>query len=203
MVTPHMSDTSPGNTRPPPDPGVQLDAARQQWRWFVAIGALQLVLGFIAASYVFTATLVSVIFIGTLMLIAGVGQLFHAWRLKSGSGFLLWTVGGVLYLAAGFFTFYNPLVGAALLTLVLGAILIGSGAFRLWVWFQHRSRPGWRWLALSGLISVLAGIAIAAGWPDNSVWVLGLLLSIDLLFQGWTLILLGMALHRRLNPVQR
>lgn len=92
MVTPHMNDTSPGNTRPPRDPGIQLDAARQQWRWFVAIGALQLVLGFIAASYVFTATLVSVIFIGTLMLIAGVGQLFHAWRLKSGSGFLLWTL---------------------------------------------------------------------------------------------------------------
>ncbi len=41
-----------------------------------------------------------------------------------------------------------------------------------------------------------AGLLIADGWPENSVWILGLLLSIDLIFQGVMHILLALALRR-------
>ena len=36
-------------------------------------------------------------------------------------------------MAAGLLAFYNPMTGAAVLTLLLGATLIGSNAFRLGV----------------------------------------------------------------------
>lgn len=66
-----------------------LSALRARWGWFVGIGIVFLVLGTIALVHVLAATLVSVIFVGTLMLIGAVGQLIQAWRVKNWSGFLI------------------------------------------------------------------------------------------------------------------
>lgn len=174
-----------------------LRALGARWGWFVGLGIVLLVLGLIAAVYVISATLVSVLYVGILMLIGGVSQLIHAWRVDKGwPGFVFWSLSGLLYLAAGILAIAHPIAGAAILTLVLGATLIAAGAFRLWVWFNNRGQAGWQWLAFSGLISLVAGLLIAAGWPENSLWILGLLLALDLAFQGWTLLFLGMALRR-------
>jgi len=173
-----------------------MQAMGARWGWFVAVGVILLALGLAAGVYVLSATLVSVLYVGILMALGGVGQLVHAWQVKNWPGFLFWSLSGLLYLAAGVLAVANPAAGAALLTLLLGASLIGAGAFRLWVWFGNRGREGWQWLALSGLVTLLAGLLIAIGWPENSVWILGFLLAFDLLFQGWMLLFLGLALRR-------
>ncbi|WP_397476121.1 HdeD family acid-resistance protein [Pusillimonas sp.] len=174
-----------------------LDELGARWGWFVALGLALLALGFIGFVYVFAATLVSVIFIGALMLIGGVGQLIHAWRVKQLAGFLFWTASGLLYAGAGVLALVNPVAGASLLTLLLGATLIAVGALRLWIWFNNRGQRGWPWLALSGVFTLATGILVAALWPGNSLWLLGLLLAIDLLIQGWSALLLGLALRQR------
>jgi len=186
--------------RPPPsgaDPRLAqaLGMLAGKWAWFVAVGVLLLVLGLLAGAYALTATVASVLFVGVLMMIGGAGHLAHAWRIKAWRGFLLWSLIGLAYIAAGVLAIRDPLAAAAGLTLLLGAVLIAVGSLRLWVWFQNRAQRGWQWVALSGALTLLIGILIAAGWPANSLWVLGLLLSLDLLFQGWALILLGLALR--------
>ncbi len=190
-------------TTPQPMPGditgmirASLEQLAPHWGWFVGLGVAMLVLGFLAAVHIFAATVVSVVFIGMLMLLAGVAHLVQAWRVKGWRSFLIWTVSGLAYTVAGVLAIYNPLAGAAALTLVFGAFLIAAGALRLWIWSQHRSQQGWPWLAASGFITLLAGVLIASGWPANSVWVLGLLLAFDLLFQGLSLLMLGVALKR-------
>lgn len=174
-----------------------LDKLGANWGWFVALGLAQLALGIVALVHVFAATIVSVLFIGILMLIGGAGQLIQAWRIKHWAGFLLWTISGILYLAAGLLAITNPIVGASFLTLLFGATLIGTGALRLWIWSNNRGQDGWKWIAFSGIITLATGILIAANWPGNSVWILGLLLGFDLLFQGWTILFVGMALRAR------
>jgi len=168
---------------------------RGKWGWFVAMGILLLVLGLLAGAYALAATVASVLFVGILMIVGGIGHLAHAWRIKAWRGFLLWTLIGLVYILAGALAIHDPLAAAAGLTLLLGAFLIAVGALRLWVWFQNRAQSGWQWIALSGVITLLIGLLIAAGWPANSLWILGLLLSLDLLFQGWALMLLGLALR--------
>ncbi len=172
-----------------------LQEMSQYWGWFIAGGILLVALGMVALAHVFVATLVSVLFIGALMLAGGIVQLAQAWRMKHWKGFLVWTLGGVLYAAAGVLAIVNPVAGASVLTLLFGAVLIGSGAFRLWIWFNNRSQRGWQWIAFSGLITLATGLLIAANWPGNSIWILGLLLALDLFIQGWTLLLAGLALR--------
>lgn len=186
------------NSNPVPERLAQaLNELGARWGWFVALGIVLLILGFIGFVYVVAATLVSVIFIGVLMLIGGIGQLIHAWRVKQLAGFLFWTASGLLYAGAGVLALVNPLAGAAVMTLLLGATLIAVGALRLWIWFNNRGQRGWQWLALSGVITLATGILVAALWPGNSMWLLGLILSIDLLFQGWSALLLGLALRQK------
>ncbi|HYG45658.1 MAG TPA: HdeD family acid-resistance protein [Bordetella sp.] len=191
-----MADPVNGFQRPTEKITQSLSALRAHWGWFVAIGIALVVLGSAALIHVWAATLVSVIFIGTLMLIGAVGLLIQAWRVKHWSGFLIWSLSGLLYAVAGVEAIMNPLTGAMLLTLLLGATLIGVGAFRLWVWFQHRAQQGWGWLAFSGLVTFTVGLLIAIGWPANSMTILGLLLGFDLLFQGWSLLFAGLALRK-------
>lgn len=199
-----MSDSKPpvvpSSSSNPPEYAAPIATALQalqaSWRWFITVGLLLLVLGLIASVHVLAATVFSVVFVGVLIVVAGISQLVQAWRIKSWPGFLLWSLAGLLYTAAGVIAIINPITGAAALTLLLGATLIASGAMRLWLWFNNRGQQGWGWIATSGVITLLAGILIAAGWPDNSLWLLGLLLALDLLFQGWTLLLLGLALRK-------
>lgn len=170
--------------------------ARARWGWFVALGLVLLSLGGLGLAHVFIATLASVVFIGSLMIFAGAGQLVHAWRIRQAGGFLLWSFSGLFYLAAGLFAVVFPLQGASMLTLLLGAMLIAVGALRTWLWFNHRGQRGWSWLGVSGVLTFLVGLLVAIDWPGNSVWVLGLLLALDLLFQGWSALLLGLVLRQ-------
>ncbi|MGG4776139.1 HdeD family acid-resistance protein [Alcaligenaceae bacterium 429] len=183
----------------PPNPNDLINAWKSQLRpgWLMGLGAAFVVLGLIAFIYVVGATLASVLFIGVLMAIGGALQIVHAWSCKNWRSFLFWSLSGLLYLVAGVIAILNPLVGAEVLTLVFGASLIASGFFRLWVWLQNRTQAGGGWIAWSGLLTLVVGLIIAAGWPTNSLWVLGLILSVDLLFQGWSMLLLGMALKRQ------
>lgn len=169
---------------------------RDKWGWFVALGVLLLIFGGIAFGNLFIATVASVYVVGWLMLMAGIIEIIHAFGVKSWSRFFYWLLSGLLYAVAGFFAFDNPLLASTVLTLLLAVALVASGALRAWVGYSHRPESGWGWVVAAGLISVLAGLTIAMGWPVNSLWVLGLFLAIDLIFQGWSFIALGLALKR-------
>ena len=188
-----------GGRKSPPTIANALASLHAHWGWFVALGVVLLILGVAALAHIFIATLASVFFIGTLMAVAGLGQLVHAWRLKQLHGFILWSVSGLFYLAAGVFAVFYPVQGASLLTLLFGSMLIAVGALRTWLWFNNRGQRGWGWLGISGGLTLLIGLVIAANWPGNSVWILGLLLALDLLFQGWSALLLGMFLRQGRN----
>lgn len=192
-----MANQFPSQFPKDPDVAAALKKLSPKWGWFVGVGVLLLILGVIASLHIFMAAVVSVWFVGLLMIFGGVAQLIHAWRTRPWANFILWSLSGLLYLACGVIAFLNPMLGAVILTLLLGASLIGLGALRLWLWLNNRAQPGWGWLAFSGVISVLTGLLIAWGWPENSMFIMGILLAIDILFQGWALLLLGLSLKNQ------
>jgi uncharacterized membrane protein HdeD (DUF308 family) len=53
----------------------------------------------------------------------------------------------------------------------------------------------WSWILVAGLMDILIAFIVIAGLPGSAEWVLGLLVGINLLFGGATLI--GMALAAR------
>jgi uncharacterized membrane protein HdeD (DUF308 family) len=165
-----------------------------KWGWFVALGVALLILGLIAFGNLVLATLASVWIIGALMLVGGVAHILHAFQVKSWGSFLFWLLSGLIYAVAGILTFTNPLLAAAVLTLILGVALLVSGLFRVTIGLRTRPSTGWGWLVASGIVSVLAGLVVALGWPVNTLVLLGLVLAIDLTFQGIAALAFGFAL---------
>ena len=164
--------------------------------WIIALGVVYVIAGLIALGSVVFATVVTVYVVGFMMLIAGVAEVINAFQLKSWGKFLLWLVLGALYIVAGFATFENPLLAAALLTLLLGAALLVSGIMRIILAFGMQEEAPWIWVALSGVITLLLGLIILAHWPVSGLYILGLFLGIDLVIAGASWIGIGFGLKR-------
>jgi uncharacterized membrane protein HdeD (DUF308 family) len=176
--------------------GTDLAPLRAKWGWIVALGVVYVIAGFIALTSVAMATVASVLVVGVMMIVAGIAELINAFQIKTWGKFLVWALLGVLYIVAGFVTFENPLLAAALLTLFLGAALFASGIVRIFLAFSMKREMPWIWVALSGVITLLLGLIILAHWPVNTVYILGMFLGIDLIFAGAGWIGLGFGLHR-------
>ena len=183
-LTPDISDTLKEH----------IGELRSKWGWFVGLGIVMLIVGVIALGNLLAATVASVYLVGFMMLIAGGFEIAHAFGVKSWGGFFWWLLGGLLYAIGGIIAFTNPLLASAVLTLLLAASLVASGVVRAWIGYKHWSAKGSGWIITAAIITALCGLVIAIGWPTNSLWVLGMFLAIDMIFQGWTAIALGFAL---------
>ncbi|MFA5964371.1 MAG: HdeD family acid-resistance protein [Sphingomonas sp.] len=182
-----MVEIAPGKFVSPADSG----SPQTVWRWFAGLGVALILLGICASANLFLATVATIYYVGALMLFGGILQIFHAAGTRKWG---VWLLGGILYLLAGLAVFNDPLLAAAMLTLLLAFALGLSGVARLW--FGMRVAPAGRgWLIASGLASIAAATLIGMGWPVNAIWILGFVLAIDLLFQGVALLATGLAMR--------
>lgn len=194
-----MSETIPSSSLPPHNIGSSIVILRARAGWIIAFGALVALLGLVALGSVVLATLVSVYFVGFMMILAGIAEVGIGIHNKTWGGFLLWILLGLIYLGAGVSVLMNPLLAAGILTLFLGAFLIASGVVRIILGFRMKAGTAWWLVVLSGVITTLLGMIILAHWPFSSIYVLGLFLSLDLMFAGAGWMGLGMALRRHMH----
>lgn len=177
--------------------GFGMKAVRDRWGWFVALGVGMLIAGGIASSNLFAATLASVIYIGAMMLLAGVMQIAHALATSGWAKRNIPLFSGILYVVTGAIVFFDPILASASISMVIGVFLSLSGVSRIVYGFRKRSQSGYSWILASGVLSLVGGAVIVAAWPGIGLWLLGALLSVDLLFQGWSFLIFGLAIRRR------
>jgi uncharacterized membrane protein HdeD (DUF308 family) len=169
--------------------------------WFLAWGVTLLVLGIIAVSAATFTTLLSVIFIGTLIAISGAIILINTflfWQRKW-PGFLLHLVMSLLYLFIGMMLISNPLLGSATLTLFFGVFLLLVGVSRI-IYSLSVRVIRWQWSFINGFISLLLGILIITNLPSVSLFMLGLFIGIDLIFCGIAYIMMALGARALLAP---
>lgn len=189
-----MTSTSGNLTTSAASP--DLEPLHAKWGWIVALGVVYVLAGLIALGSVLTATVVSVFLVGIMMIVAGVAEVVGAFQIKGWGKFLLWVLLGALYIVAGFVTFQNPILAAAVLTLILGVALIVSGIMRIILAFSVQQEAPWVWVLLSGVVTLVLGGLILARWPISSLYILGLFLGVDLVIAGAGWIGLGLGLRR-------
>jgi uncharacterized membrane protein HdeD (DUF308 family) len=170
-----------------------------RWGLLLTLGIVELLLGVIGLAVVGLVTLASVIFFAWLLVLSGVMHLVRAFRTHGWEGVSLHLLIGILQAAVGVLILLRPAAGAVSLTLLLAALFLVSGLFRIGFALAVRI-DGWGWQVLSGLVTFVLGLLIAAGWPGSSIWVIGTFISIDLIFGGWSFVMIALAVRRLAAP---
>jgi uncharacterized membrane protein HdeD (DUF308 family) len=169
-----------------------MDALSRNWGWLLALGILMIILGVIAMAAPVVATIAVQFLLGWLLVISGIAEGIHAFMAQGWRGFLFELLSAVLYLGVGIVLLVAPLEGALALTFVLAVFLLVEGIFKIITALRVRDHRGWGWLLASGIVSVILGVLIWAQWPASGLWVIGLLVAIQLLFTGWSLVMLAL-----------
>ena len=170
----------------------------EHWRLLLVEGIILVVLGLAAILVPPIAGLAATIFLGWLFLIGGIVGLVATLRARHAPGFGWSLLSAVVALLAGGVLLWNPLQGLLTLTYVLIAYFIVDGVLMIAFAIAHRRELSgrWEWLMFNGVIDlVLAGL-ILTGLPGSFAWALGLLLGIDLVFGGTSLIAMALAARK-------
>ena len=173
------------------------DAVREHWKAFLFEGILLSILGLAAMIVPPLASLAVTIFLGWMFLISGVAGLIVTFWARQMPGFWWSLFSAALAVLAGIVLIARPMQGVLTLTIVIGAYFLAEGVATIMYALEHRRELSerWSWLLIAGIMDLLIAAIIIAGLPGSALWAVGLLVGINLLFGGVSMI--GMALAAR------
>ncbi|WP_152052084.1 HdeD family acid-resistance protein [Tautonia marina] len=173
----------------------ELSEIRANWVGFLVLGVVLIVLGSLLIGVPWIGTLAAVWMLSILLILSGITQFVAAFWVRRWSGFFLALLAGVLYAVVGILIVDHPTETAEFLTLIIAAFLIIGGVFRIAVALSLKFE-GWGWTLAGGVLSTLLGLLIWRQWPEASLWVIGLFVGLEVLFTGWTWVMLALLLRR-------
>jgi uncharacterized membrane protein HdeD (DUF308 family) len=172
-------------------------AVHEHWKAFLIEGILLVVLGLAAMIVPPIASLAVTIFLGWMFLISGIAGLALTFWARQMPGFWWSLISAALAVAAGIILLARPMQGTLTLTIVVGAYFLAEGVSTIMYALEHRRELSerWTWMLVSGVLDILIAAMIITGLPGSAEWAIGLLVGINLLFGGVSLI--GVALAAR------
>ena len=178
-------------------PAKMRDAVRLHWKAFLIEGILLVVFGLAAMVVPPAASLAVTILLGWLFLISGIAGLVLTFWSREMPGFWWSLISAALAITAGLVLLAQPAQGTLTLTIVVGAYFLAEGVTTIMYALEHRRELSgrWSWMLIAGIMDLLVAAIIITGLPGSALWAIGLLVGVNLLFGGVTLI--GVALAAR------
>lgn len=181
-----MNSLNPSPARPIRKPELR--------RRLTIIGIVFAVLGGLAILLPALATLAAELLIAWLLILWGGAGLWFAWEMRPepewryGAG----AFGIALLLGLVFLLF--PRIGIETMTVLMMIVFLMEGVVSILLGLRLSGRlRNWGWMAVSGVCSLIVGLIILIGWPGTAAWTLGLLLGVNFMTTGISLVMLGKA----------
>ncbi|HEY4783498.1 MAG TPA: HdeD family acid-resistance protein [Chthoniobacterales bacterium] len=172
----------------------EIEDPRRRWRRSLQLGVSFIILGSVAFTAVNVSAL-SVALLGWLILLSGVIEAVHAFRVPRSDGFLFHIVPSIVAVPIGLLTATHPAAGTLTWMLLFASFFTVIGLFRtisaFWLKF-----PNWGWTAFEGIVTVVLGTVMWAAWVWLVPWFFGFAVGISLLLRGWALIMFALGLRR-------
>ncbi|WP_197169183.1 HdeD family acid-resistance protein [Novipirellula galeiformis] len=172
----------------------ELQHLRTTWYLLFLLGIVLILCGLLAVTFPMFSTLGVVMALGIVLLFAGLATIITSFITGKWSAFLVQLLMGIFYTVIGLMMAESPLNSAAALTLLVASFAIVGGAFRVIAALNYRFSQ-WGWMLLSGLVSVLFGVVVIRHFPEASLWLIGLMLGLDLIFSGIHWLMLSLTIR--------
>jgi len=171
-----------------------MEEVRKSWMWFLVAGIVLMLLGAACIVKSQTATTFSILALGWVLAISGVVWLVGAFQTWTWGGFFVYLLNAIIRGVTGYLLIRHPDAGAEGVTMVLAALFIVGGLFRA-VAAGKIQFPRWGWTVFAGLVSVALGVYLLGTWKATSTFFIGLVIGIDLVFDGASLAGFAGAIH--------
>ena len=167
---------------------------RKSWGWFLAVGILLMLLGATCIVKAQTATTFSILVLGWILMISGVFWLVNSFLTIAWPIFFLYLLNALIRGGVGYLLIRHPNAGAEGVTMVIAILLIVGGVFRTAAASVIKF-PWWGWTVFAGLVSVGLGVYLLATYPLASTIFIGIVIGVDLIFDGGALTAFAGAIH--------
>lgn len=169
-------------------------ALAKSWKLLLTAGIISAILGAIAIIIPPLASVTITLLVGILLLIGAVAYVAEAIS-RGTTGHRIWSfIVAIIYVIAGVWLIVNPAEGTITLTWVLAIFFLVIGIFRILAGIQARGKvPNAGWTIVNGILAVIIALLVIANLPSSAAWAIGLLVGIQLLFDGIMMIAAGMA----------
>ncbi|WP_223763520.1 HdeD family acid-resistance protein [Corallococcus sp. AS-1-6] len=177
--------------------------ASAMWGAPFILGLLTAIAGVVLLGATFFTSMVTVFFVGMMLVIGGVLEIAAGIRSRKESHSAFWSfmLGGILTTVVGILTVMYPAAGLASLTLLIAGYFFASGLFHVITSVMDRYFQ-WGWDLAYGLISLVLGLGVMARWPASSVWLVGTLVGLAVFFRGISMMSGSLLLRRGLHHVE-
>ncbi len=173
----------------------ELHHVRGHWWWFFSLGVLLLACGILSIVFPAVSSWAAISVLSVVLLVAGVGTIIGSFWAGRWGGFLVQVLVGMLYVAASLAMQKDPLLTVAIITAFVAIMFIVLGLFRILATLVIRF-PQWGWSLLNGCVTLLLGVVILRDFREGDWWIIGLLVGIEMLFNGLNWIMLSLAIRR-------
>ncbi|QFT59372.1 hypothetical protein FIU94_11105 [Sulfitobacter sp. THAF37] len=156
------------------------------------VGVILLLIGVFASLLPQVATVGAEQLVAWTLTIWGAIGLWFSWAIRPASEWRYGFVAFGILLLVGVVLALFPVAGIAALTVMMMLSFLMEGI--LSILFGLRSSThvsNWGWLVFSGLCSFAAGMVILFGWPWTASWTLGLMMGLNFLSTGLSLVMLA------------
>jgi uncharacterized membrane protein HdeD (DUF308 family) len=175
-------------------------AIHAHWKLSLAEGIVMMLLGLLAIAVPEVATLAITLFIGWLFFVGGIFRALSVLQHRTMPGFAWSMLTALLAILLGLILILRPISGVLTLTICLIVFFIVEGIAAIFLAIEHRRHlASWGWVLLSGLVDLLLAYLIWDGWPSSAAWAIGLLVGINMVFLGLSLVMTALA-ARTLAP---
>jgi uncharacterized membrane protein HdeD (DUF308 family) len=178
------------------------DIARRSSRVGTGWGFAVMLLGILAVMAPFVSGVAVTATVAVLISAAGLSMTVYAFKAGSfGKGLLQFLFGGIT-LACGVAMLSTPVLSMLTLTSIVLVYFLVDGVFAIAAGLRGKGAPGWGWMIVSGIASIVLAVILWRQWPISGTYTIGLLVGIRLIFTGWSIAMLGMLANATVDVVE-
>lgn len=169
-----------------------METIRQHKGFFIFESLMFILLGILAIALPGFFTLSVEFLIAFLFIIGAVVQLARIFQVEGGGAKFATAISAIIYAVIGILLFAYPLIGILSITMLLAILFFAQGLIQIYVGLTSQHIRRWGWWIFSGIISIILALIIWAEWPTSAIWFIGILVGVNLLFYGFSLLFISL-----------
>ena len=164
-------------------------------------GVIMIVLGMLAVILPFATGIAVSVVVSWLIVVAGLAYVASAFAGRNAGAFIWRLLIGLVYVLGGGYLGLHPNLALESFTVVMAVIFVMKGVLELITFFQFRAYSGSGWVLFDSIVTMLLAFLIMYPWPSSSNWAIGVILGVNLIFSGVTVLMYSVEARRVLGEI--